>query len=200
VHKRIGIFGGTFDPIHSAHLAAADTAIGQLGLDLVYFVPAAVAYHRDSTFATPEQRLHMTQLAIDGDSRFMVSPVDIDRGGNTYSLDTVRELKDQFRHNFPEDTADWFFILGADAFESFGSWRDPDALVSECELVVISRPGSDSSDYPDFPVHQINIPGWEVASTDIRHQLETGKSVQGLLPQPVIDYISDNGLYQPVQS
>ena len=196
MHKRIGILGGTFDPIHSAHLAAADTAIAQLGLDLVYFVPAGVAYHRDSTFATPEQRLHMTQLAIDGDSRFLVSPVDIDRGGNTYSLDTVRELKDQFRHNFPEDTADWFFILGADAFGPFASWRDPEALLAECELVVISRPGSEPSDYPDFPVHQINIPGWEVSSTDIRHQIVTGNSVQGLLPQPVIDYISDNGLYR----
>ncbi len=200
MHKRIGILGGTFDPIHSAHIAAADTAITQLDLDQVFFVPAGVAYHRDSTFATAEQRLRMTELAVDGDSRLIVSPVDIERPGETYSLDTVRQLKDQFRRDFPSDSADWFFILGSDAFESFASWRDPETLLSECELVVISRPGPDSSDYPDFPVHQINIPGWEVSSTDIRQRIESGDSVQGLLPQPVIDYISDNGLYRSARS
>lgn len=200
MHKRIGILGGTFDPIHSAHIAAADTAITQLDLDQVFFVPAGVAYHRDSTFATAEQRLRMTELAVDGDSRLIVSPVDIERPGETYSLDTVRQLKDQFRRDFPADSADWFFILGSDAFESFASWRDPETLLSECELVVISRPGPDSSDYPDFPVHRINIPGWEVSSTDIRQRIESGDSVQGLLPQPVIDYISDNGLYRSARS
>lgn len=196
MHKRIGILGGSFDPIHSAHIAAADTAIRQLNLDLVYFVTAGMAYHRESTFATPLQRLHMVHLAVDGDSRLIVSPIDVQRPGATYSIDTVRELKGKFRHDHPEDTADWFFILGADAFESFASWRDPEGLLSECELVVISRPNSDSINFPDFPAQQINIPGWDVSSSDIRHRIESGDSVQGLLPQPVIDYISHNGLYR----
>lgn len=196
MHKRIGILGGTFDPIHSAHIAAADTAINQLDLDLVYFVPAGLAYHRADTIASADQRLHMTRLAVEGDSRLIVSPVDIDREGNTYSIDTVRSLKDQFHADSPGDTADWFFILGADAFASFASWRNPQELLGECELVVISRPGSDISDYPDFPAHHINIPGWEVSSTDIRHAIQSGESVQGLLPQTVIDYISDSELYR----
>jgi nicotinate-nucleotide adenylyltransferase len=200
VHKRIGILGGTFDPIHSAHIAAADTAINQLDLDHVFFVPAGVAYHRESTLASPEQRLRMTELAVDGDSRLIVSPIDIERPGATYSIDTVRELKEEFCRDFPGDSADWFFILGSDAFVSFASWRDPEALLNECELVVISRPETDSSKFPDFPAHRINIPGWEVSSTDIRHRIESGDSAQGLLPQTVIDYIRDNGLYGSIHT
>ena len=195
MHHRIGVLGGTFDPIHSAHIAAADTAVQLFNLDQVYFVPAGIAYHRDSSIASPQQRLDMTRLALDGDSRFEVSSVDVERPGNTYTLETLHDLKRRFVENFPHDTAEWFLILGADAFEAFGSWRDPLGILSECQLVVISRPGGTTANYPDFPAHRVDIPGWEISSTEIRSRIARGESVQGLLPQAVMDYIRENDLY-----
>jgi len=193
VHQRIGILGGSFDPIHSAHLAAADIACEMLQLTSVIFVPAGTPYHRQVTIASASQRLEMTKLATDGDDRFVVSSVDVDRATDTYSIDTIRDLKTELAN--AGDTADWFFIMGADAYESFGSWREPDSIVAECSLVVISRPGiSQSTDQP-FPAEIIDVPGWNVSSTEIRERIAAGESVAGILPDPVIEFIHDNKLY-----
>lgn len=195
MHHRIGVLGGSFDPIHSAHLAAADIACEKLQLTSVVFVPAGIPYHRESTIASATQRLHMTEIATDGDDRFAVSSVDVDRVGDTYSRDTIRSLKATFALSNPQDTADWFFILGADAFESFGSWREPESIIAECSLVVISRPGIEQPKNQQFPAEFIDVPGWHISSTEIRERLSAGESVTGLLPEAVIEFIKDNEIY-----
>ena len=195
MHHRIGILGGSFDPIHSAHLAAADIACEKLQLTSVIFVPAGIPYHRESTVASAAQRLHMTEIATEGDDRFAVSSVDVDRVGDTYSRDTIRSLKAAFALSNPHDKADWFFILGADAFQSFGSWREPESIIDECSLVVISRPGIEHPKDQRFPAEFIDVPGWHISSTEIRERLARGESVTGLLPEAVIEFIRDNDLY-----
>ena len=195
MHFRIGILGGSFDPIHSAHIAAAQTAIEQLSLDWVYFVPAGTPYHRNETLASAEERLHMTKLAIEGDPRLRVSDVDVLRSGNTYTIDTVEDLQKQFAATHASDSAEWFLILGADAYAGFESWREPKKIVNKVSLVVISRPGGEISEFAQFPATVIQIPGWDISSTEIRRKLLEGKSVDGLLPEVVIKYIHDNDLY-----
>lgn len=195
MHYRIGILGGSFDPIHSAHIAAARIALDTLTLNRVVVVPAGVAYHRDRTIASPEQRLRMVELAIEGEPQLVASAVDIQRSGNTYSIDTIVELKEQFGSENPGDTANWFFIMGEDAFASFESWKESEQIVKECELVVISRPGFPDRHNSSIPAHHIHVPGWEVSSSDIRTALTNGQSVEGLVPAPVVDYIASNKLY-----
>lgn len=195
MHFRIGILGGSFDPIHSAHIAAAQIAIERLSLDWVYFVPAGTPYHRDETFASAEERLHMTKLAIEGDPRLRVSDVDVLRSGNTYTIDTIRDLQEQFAAANPSDSAEWFLILGADAHAGLDSWREPTEIANRVSLVVISRPGSEISEIAQYPTTVIQIPGWDISSTEIRGKLLEGQSVDGLLPEVVIDYIHDNALY-----
>ena len=195
MHFRIGILGGSFDPIHSAHIAAAQTAIEELSLDWVYFVPAGTPYHRNETLASAEQRLHMTKIAIEGDPRLRVSDVDVVRSGNTYTIDTVEDLQKQFAATNPSDSAEWFLILGADAYAGLESWREPTDIASRVSLVVISRPGSEISEIAQYPATVIQIPGWDISSTEIRGKLLEGQSVDGLLPEVVIEYIHDNDLY-----
>ena len=195
MHFRIGILGGSFDPIHSAHIAAAQTAIEKLSLDWVYFVPAGMPYHRNETLASAEERLHMTKLAIEGDPRLRVSDVDVLRSGNTYTIDTIRDLQKQFAATNPSDSAEWFLILGADAYAGLESWREPTDIASRVSLVVISRPGSEISEIAQYPATVIQIPGWDISSTEIRGKLLEDQSVDGLLPEVVIEYIHDNDLY-----
>lgn len=195
MHFRIGILGGSFDPIHSGHLAAAQVAVEKLNLDWVYFVPAGSPYHRGKTLASAEQRLHMASLAIEGDPHFRVSDVDIVRSGNTYTIDTVHDLQQQFAISHPHDSAEWFLIVGADAYANFGDWRATDEITSKCSLVVISRPGSEKSASEEFPAVAIDVPGWNISSTDIRSRSSAGESLQGLLPEVVIEYIRNNDLY-----
>ena len=195
MHFRIGILGGSFDPIHSAHIAAAQTAIEKLSLDWVYLVPAGTPYHRNETLASAEERLHMTKLAIEGDPRLRVSDVDVLRSGNTYTIDTIRDLQKQFAATNPSDSAEWFLILGADAYAGLESWREPTDIASRVSLVVISRPGSEISEIAQYPATVIQIPGWDISSTEIRGKLLEDQSVDGLLPEVVIEYIHDNDLY-----
>lgn len=166
-----------------------------LTLNRVVVVPAGVAYHRDRTIASPGQRLRMVELAIEGEPQLVASAVDIQRAGNTYSIDTIVELKEQFGSEHPGDTANWFFIMGEDAFASFESWKESEQIIKECELVVISRPGFPDRHNSSIPAHHIHVPGWEVSSSDIRTALTNGQSVEGLVPAPVVDYIASNKLY-----
>lgn len=191
--------GGSFDPIHSAHIAAAQEAIDQLDLNWVYLVPAGTPYHREETVASAQQRMTMTALAIEGDSRLRVSDVDLVRSGNTYTIDTVCDLQNQFAESNPADTAEWYLILGADAYAGFARWRDPEEIVNRTALIVITRPGTDLEEMVEFPAKVIRVTGWDISSTEIRNKLAEGKPVDGLLPAVVIEYIRDNDLYSPTK-
>lgn len=191
--------GGSFDPIHSAHIAAAQEAIDQLDLNWVYLVPAGAPYHREETVASAQQRMTMTALAIEGDSRLRVSDVDLVRSGNTYTIDTVCDLQNQFAESNPADTAEWYLILGADAYAGFARWRDPEEIVNRTNLIVITRPGTDLEEMVEFPAKVIRVTGWDISSTEIRNKLAEGKPVDGLLPAVVIEYIRDNDVYSPTK-
>jgi nicotinate-nucleotide adenylyltransferase len=194
---RIGLLGGTFDPIHAGHLAAARAAIDCAALDRVLFVPAAQPPHRPPAVAGAEQRLGMCKLAIAGEARFEVSDVELNRAGPSYTVDTLAELH---RLN-PDD--ELFLILGWDAARLFPTWRRPDAVRSLASIVVVARPGSGAPDKADLePVglegDGVSIclePTPDVSASDIRRAVGAGESITAKVPPAVEQYIAAHGLY-----
>lgn len=195
---RIGVFGGTFDPIHLGHLAILRTVRDALGLDLVVVVPAGEPWMKlEPPIASPEDRLAMTRLALVGEPRTEVSRVDVDRAGPTYTVDTLRDLQAQRPHQGP-DAPSWFFITGADALNSVDQWCEPDALIEMAHLVGVQRPG-----HPD-PTPGIPASAWsivrmqpvDISSTAIRARVRAGESIEHLVPAAVAAYIDEHGLYR----
>lgn len=195
---RLGILGGTFDPIHLGHLAAARAAIDCARLDRVVLIPAGVPPHRRSTAASPDQRLEMCRLAIDGDGAFEVSDVEIRRGGISYTVDTLRELK-RVR---PED--ELFLILGWDAAKLFATWHQPDEVRRLATLVVVTRPGSEAPDVAALhdagldPEHAVRCerPTPAISGSALRRAIAQGERVSDLVPEPVAAYIARHGMYR----
>ena len=141
-HTRIGVMGGSFDPIHNGHLVAASEVAHRFSLDRVVFSPTGQAWHKSSPNGAPaEPRYLMTVVATAADPRFDVTRVDIDRAGPTYTVDTLRDLQQELAEARPQDTADWFFITGADALADIVGWRDPDGILARAHLVGVTRPG-----------------------------------------------------------
>ena len=192
---RIGILGGSFDPIHLAHVEAARIARKTLDLDFVYLVPAGNPYHRDEVLASIEQRLAMCELAAQGHDWLKVSKVDTDRIGNTYTIDTIRELAQDFTINHPKDSAEWFLILGADAYQDFPRWKQPEEIARSVSMVVVSRPGESSQELDHFPCRFIDVPGWEISSTQVRLSAGNNESISELVAPSVNEYIKTNKLY-----
>lgn len=192
---RIGILGGSFDPIHLAHIEAARIARKTLDLDFVYLVPAGNPYHRDEVLASIEQRLAMCELAAQGHDWLKVSKVDTDRIGNTYTIDTIHELAQEFTLNHPHDSAQWFLILGADAYQDFPQWKQPEEIARSVSMVVVSRPGESSQQLDHFPCHFIDVPGWEISSTQVRLSAGNNESISELVAPSVNEYIKTNKLY-----
>jgi nicotinate-nucleotide adenylyltransferase len=194
---RIGLLGGTFDPIHAGHLAAAKAAMDCAGLDRVVFVPAAQPPHRPPAVAGAEQRLEMCRLAVAGESRFEVSDVELNRAGPSYTVDTLSELH---RLN-PDD--ELFLILGWDAARLFPTWRRPDSVRKLASIVVVGRPGSDSPDEADLAPAGLggdrvsicleSTP--EVSGSEIRRAVGSGEPITGKVPPAVEQYIAAHGLY-----
>jgi nicotinate-nucleotide adenylyltransferase len=197
VSKRIGLLGGTFDPIHNGHLAAAHAALECARLDQVLFVPAAQPPHRPPAVAGAEQRLEMCRLAIAGDARFAVSDVELTRAGPSYTVDTLAELHSLF----PAD--ELFLILGWDAARLFPTWRRPDAVRSLASIVVVARPGSRAPEKADLgPVglegDGVSIclePTPDLSASEIRRAVGAGEPITGQVPPAVEQYIAAHGLY-----
>lgn len=188
---RLGVMGGTFDPVHFGHLVAANEAASAFGLDKVIFVPTGEPWQKQ-TITDSGHRFNMTKLAIAGNSHFDISRVDVDRPGPTYTVDTLRDIKAQH----PE--AELFFITGADSISQIGSWRDSEQIWPLAHLVGVTRPGH-SLEVPKSPhgaVSLLEIPALAISSTDIRARVESGKPIDYLLPASVIDYIQKNNLYR----
>ncbi len=185
---RIGLFGGSFDPIHLGHLIAASEAADQLGLDRVLFVVAARPPHK-TPVAPAEARYEMVLLAIAEDPRFQASRLELDRPGPSYTLDTLKEA----RTLFPED--ELFFITGADAYREVLAWKGGAELSQHATLVAVARPGYDLKAMP-VPVLPLWIPEVGISSTEIRRRLKEGRSVRYLLPRAVEVYLEKGGFYR----
>jgi nicotinate-nucleotide adenylyltransferase len=196
--RRIGLLGGTFDPPHIGHLVLAETASHELNLERLLFVPAGDPPHKQTEDKTPvEHRLVMLDKAIDKNNRFDISRVDIDRPGPHYSFDMVRLIGEQY----PD--AELYFVMGGDSFYDLPTWYRPGELIQLCKLAVMRR--------PDEPIrtdmHEALLPGLAarveiidapligVSSTMLSQRLGQGKSVRYLVPDVVLDYILEHGLY-----
>ena len=190
---RIGVMGGTFDPIHNGHLVAASEVAWALNLDEVVFVPTGNPNFKQDRQVTPaEHRYLMTVIATASNPQFTVSRVDIDRPGVTYTVDTLRDLKAQY----PD--ADLFFISGADAISQILSWHKADELWEYADFVAVGRPGSsmELAGIPAGEVTKVEIPALAISSTDCRRRASLGMPIWYLVPDGVVRYIDKFGLYQ----
>lgn len=193
---RIGIVGGTFDPIHEGHLALARAARHCAGLDRVLLIPSAIPPHRAPATAGPAERLEMTRRAAAG-AGFEVSDVEVRRGGTSYTADTLRELAVAY------PGAELYLVLGWDAAREIGSWHLPEVVAELARLVVVGRPGLPMPSREDLARAGLNPsrvvlcrdPTPAVSASQLREALARGGSPGGLLPQAVAEYITEHGLY-----
>jgi nicotinate-nucleotide adenylyltransferase len=200
--NKIGIMGGTFDPIHYGHLAAAEAVRAGLGLDKVIFIPAGNPPHKQSHIITgSEHRYLMTVLATASNPNFEVSRIEVDKDEVTYTVDTIKDL----RRIYGENT-EIYFITGADAVLELMTWHKIQELLTLCRFIAVTRPGFDkqeleqkireiSSKY-DGEIVFVEVPLMDISSTDIRERSGCGKPVKYLLPEAVEEYIDKNGLYK----
>ncbi len=185
--------GGTFDPIHHGHLVAASEVADEFDLDEVVFVPTgAQPFKSDRAVTLAEHRYLMAVIATASNPRFTVSRVDIERGGVTYTIDTLRDLRRQYPHG------ELFFITGADALGQILQWKDVDGLWDLAHFVGVTRPGHEFStgDLPEGEYSLLEIPAMAISSTACRERVESGKPVWYLVPDGVVQYIAKHGLYR----
>jgi len=186
---KVGILGGTFDPIHIGHLIAASSVYEALNLDSIVFIPAGDPWQkRDRELSSGRDRFEMVKLATSDDARFQASDIEISRSGPTYAIDTVREWK---RLN-PSD--DIYWIVGSDALSGIPSWHEWEAFVSEVTVVSVNRIGQSSS--VPFDVVSVEMPEVRISATELRNRFTNKLDTQYLVPQKVSEYISNQGLYQ----
>jgi nicotinate-nucleotide adenylyltransferase len=197
VGRRLGVMGGTFDPIHHGHLLTAEEAAVQFGLDEVLFVPTGQPWMKVRDDVSPaEDRYLMTVVATASNPRFSVSRTEIDRQGPTYTVDTLRAIGDQ------APDAELFFVTGADAMLEIFGWKDPEEVLSLAHFIAATRPGYDITRFeaaaptrhPNVSV--MNIPALAISSTDIRRRVHEGRPIRYLVPEGVKNYIEKAGLYR----
>jgi nicotinate-nucleotide adenylyltransferase len=192
--NRIGVLGGTFDPIHNGHLVAASEVAHALALTEVIFVPTGQPWQKeDRDLAPPEDRYLMTVIATAFDPLLSVSRVDIDRPGETYTVDTLSDLRAARGPG-----AEYFFIMGADALAGIKSWHNTENLFSMAQFVGCTRPGHpiDLDGLDERDITLIEIPALEISSTQCRERVRTGRPIRYLVPDGVIQYIAKRGLYR----
>ena len=197
---KIGVLGGTFDPVHRGHIAMAEEEKATLGLDEMLLIPAGQPMSKKVAVATPaEHRLAMLRLAVAGKPYLKVSTIELERPGPTYTLDTLVELKKQYG-----DKAEIYFILGWDSLAQLPEWHRPERIIEECYLVAVPRPGFPR---PDLGVLEKDIPGitgkvifadkpeMDISASGIREMVADGKAITHLVPESVEKYIRENRLY-----
>ncbi|MDQ2847419.1 MAG: nicotinate-nucleotide adenylyltransferase [Actinomycetota bacterium] len=191
--RRIGVMGGTFDPIHHGHLVAASEVADRFELDEVIFVPTGRPWQKgDEHVLSAEHRYLMTVIATAANPRFTVSRVDIDRPGLTYTRDTLADL------HAAEQNAQLYFITGADALAKIMSWRDVEEILSLAHMIGVTRPGYplDDGDLPDGAITLVEVPAMAISSTACRDRVRRGEPVWYLVPDGVVQYIAKYRLYQ----
>ena len=198
---RIGVLGGSFDPVHFGHLVLAEGVREALGMEKVLFVPAGTPPHKlNHPLATAEHRMEMTRLAVEGNRLFGVSDVEVRREGASYTIDTVRELT-------RIHDGEIFLIVGGDTVGELGTWKDVGELLRICKLAVGIRPGfalprreelerETGVAADELLAHVVGIPQVDISSTDIRRRASEGKTLRYLVPERVREYIEKEGLYE----
>lgn len=192
---KVGIFGGSFNPVHCGHINMAKGAADLLKLDKVLVMPTANSPHRE-TAATPfEDRMEMCRLAFADDKRFEISDFEKKLGGKNYTILTLRALKEVY----PKDTM-FYLLIGGDMLFYFKKWYRYESILKECTVVAAARENSEYIDLMEFAnelgrVKVLNLPVVEASSTEVRERLSRGESTEGLIPQPVAEYIKEKGLY-----
>jgi nicotinate-nucleotide adenylyltransferase len=194
---RLGIFGGTFDPPHVGHLLAASDAYEALELDRVIFIPAAVhPFKADSVLAAPGERLRMLELMVGDDPRFAVDPIEIDRSGLSFTVDTLAALAAR------QPGARYYFLIGEDLVEQIATWREPQRIARLAHIVVLSRRNSSGAEVRPvegggvLPLTRIATRRIDVSSTEIRERVGAGKRIHGFVTEAVAGYIEATGLYR----
>jgi nicotinate-nucleotide adenylyltransferase len=206
-NMKIGIMGGTFNPIHYGHLVTAEEALSQFKLDRVIFIPTGQPPHKTTCkLASPEDRYMMTVMATASNSHFFVSRVETERKGKSYTIDTLKELKLTYG-----ESAAFYFITGADAILEILTWKNPEEIITMCKFIAATRPGYNLSRIEElkkklFGIHVnpqvikdsisiMEIPALAISSTDIRDRIKTGRPIKYLLPESVCNYLLKNDLY-----
>lgn len=199
--KKIGIMGGTFNPIHNGHLALAEAAMQHCGLHEVWFMPSGYSYFKDrAEIAAGEDRINMTRLAIDGHPFFKCSDLEVKREGNTYTVDTLEELN----RRYPEDA--FYFIMGADSLLAITKWKNPERIAMLCTLVAVVRDDVNMQELDSgrrylektLHAHIILVPFQKIhiSSSLIRKKISCEETVKEMLPDKVLAYIYENQLYE----
>ncbi|MFO1270613.1 MAG: nicotinate-nucleotide adenylyltransferase [Rubrivivax sp.] len=191
--KRIGLFGGTFDPVTRAHLALARAARDGLALDEVRWIPAGQPWQKARAISAPEHREAMVRLAIEGEPRMVLERVELERAGPSYMLDTVRELRAR------EPGAEWFLVIGQDQYAGLHTWHGWRDLLALVVLAVAGRPGAPAA--PDAevqrcPHRELPLPPLDLSATDVRRRAAAGEDIASLVPPPVARYIESHRLYR----
>ena len=197
---RLGIMGGTFDPIHYGHLVAAEMARCKFNLSKVLFIPSGTPPHKHRRdISAAGLRYEMTERAIQDNPAFDISGLELERKGPSYTVDTLRVV----RRTWPEH--DLYFITGTDALREIFSWREAEEILMMTEFIGAARPGFDASDFllqvqQEHPetqgrIHHLEVPALAISSTDIRARVEHGEPIRYLLPEPVRHFIQQHGLY-----
>ena len=191
--KRVGLFGGSFDPVHDAHVALAKTALGQLELDEVRWIPVGQPWQKARQLAAAADREQMVRLAIAGEPRFVLDRSELRRRGPSFTLDTVRELATA------EPDAEWFLILGQDQYASLHTWRDWRELLDLVTLAIANRPGAAlavNTQIAKVEHQTMLLPMMDMSSTEVRRRVAAGESIAGLVPEAVARYIDQHRLYR----
>ena len=189
---KVCLFGGTFDPPHIGHLLVAQTVCEAESFDKILFIPTHDPPHK-KVKTSIEDRLNMLHIAVDGNPNFEISDVEIDRGGVSYTIDTLEMIKKENQEN-----NELFYLIGSDSLLEFHKWKEPRKILEQCQVVVAIRPGFRPSDIPSWILHRIqfaNIPRFEISSTNIRHRWVEDKTIRYMVTLPVWDYINEHKLY-----
>jgi nicotinate-nucleotide adenylyltransferase len=188
---KIGIFGGTFDPIHLGHLITAQSVREIRELEKIIFIPAFISPHKSEIkTSSAEDRLNMIKLAIDGISFFDYSNIEIEKGGVSFTIDTLKELK--------KNNDDLEFIIGYDNIFEFNTWKDPDEIMKLAKVIVLKRRSSHPPQFKDKYYNQaifVQTRGIEISATDLRERVKKGQPINFLVPQKVMEYIYKHKLY-----
>lgn len=199
--KKVGIFGGTFNPVHMAHLLIAETAQEEAGLDSILFVPSGCSYLKDASDILPaKDRVNMTGLAIEDNSHFALSTLEIDRGGNSYTCDTLRELKERY----PEQ--EYYLIVGADNLFTMEEWKDVEYIFGNAKILAAVRGGKKRTDMEEKITELVERYGADITLLDVRHvdisssmirdKIAKGHSIRYMVPDKVRSYITKNHFYE----